>query len=253
MAKLHELLAVDGNLDGQATKTRTELTATFEKKRHLFEEKRVTFQPIEEGAQPVTESQSDIQTSVAQEIEWISNLLRKSIDVSHQIDVANTVAKANILTEDGEEIAIGIPATSLLQLEKRVKEVHDLIVAIPTLDPAKGFSPDADRGKGNYKAREVRKVRTKKDQKSLVLLAPTKEHPGQAQMITVDVAVGTILEQEWSSLITPAMKADLIERSEILLRAIKKARARANEMEVDVTGNVIGKRLLDYVFKPLLG
>ena len=48
MTKLHELLAVQGNLSGQATKKRTDLTATFEKKRHLFEETRKTFTPNEE-------------------------------------------------------------------------------------------------------------------------------------------------------------------------------------------------------------
>lgn len=50
MAKLHELLAVEGQLKGQAQATRTELRGSFEKKRHLFEEKVLTYVSNEEGA-----------------------------------------------------------------------------------------------------------------------------------------------------------------------------------------------------------
>jgi hypothetical protein len=225
---------------------------TFEKKRHLFEQKLVTFKPSEEGAPAVTEAQSDIQTTVRKEIDWISGILTKDIDLGYQIDLANTKAVADISTEDGEVIAKAIPATSLLQLEKRLKQVHELIVAIPTLDPAKGFAPDAARDKGIYKARDVNKTRTKKVPKVLVKYQATKEHPAQTEVIGEDVPVGTILEQEWSALLTPVMKGDLLERCEILTRAVKRARSRANEIDMDVATNKIGKRLLDYVFKPLL-
>jgi hypothetical protein len=121
MSKLHELLAVEGNLEGQAHKCRGELMSTFEKKRHHFGEKRVTFTANTEGAQPVTEEQSDIQTTVAKEIEWINGIIAKSVDASHHIDIANCTAKADIVTEDGETILQNVPATALLQLEKRLK------------------------------------------------------------------------------------------------------------------------------------
>lgn len=251
MSKLHELLAVDGNLDGQATKTRQELTKTFESKRHLFEEKLVTFTSNVEGAKPVTEGQSDIQTSVAEEIVWISATLAKAIDVSHQIDLANTLARADVVTEDGDVVLKDVPATSLLQLEKRLKEVHDLAAAIPTLDPAKGFSLDTAKGKGVFKARDVMKNRTKKEQRPLVLAPATDKHPAQVNLITEDVVVGQIREQEWSSLITPAKKAEILGRCDVLLRAVKKARAKANEQELDVSSAKIGKKLLDFVFQPL--
>ena len=251
MAKLHELLAVATNLENQANKTRTDLMATFEKKRHLFEQKLVTFKPSEEGAPAVTEAQSDIQTTVSKEVEWISAILAKDIDVGHQIDIANTQAVADIVTETDDVIARAIPATSLLQLEKRLKQVHELLVAIPTLDPAKGFSQDDAREKGVFKAREVNKTRTKKTAKVIVKYPATKEHPAQTEMIADDVPVGTILEQEWSAMLTPAMKGDLLERCEILTRAVKRARARANELELEVQSHKIGKKLLDFVFQPL--
>jgi hypothetical protein len=240
MAKWHELLAVESNLSAQGNKTRGELIETFHKKRHLFE-----------GATPVNEAQSDIQTTVGKEIAWVSGILAKALDVAHQVDVANTQAKADVITEDGETILKDVPATSLLQLEKRIKEIHDLAVAIPTLDPAKGFSLDEQRGKGIHQARPVTKNRTKKVPQVLELAPATKEHPRQTQVYSDDIPIGTIQEQEWSAMLTPVMKSDLLDRCDILLRAVRKARAKANEVEVDVAGNKIGKKLLDYIFQPL--
>jgi hypothetical protein len=251
MAKLHELLAVESNLSTQANKTRGELIETFHKKRHLFEEKRVTFTPNSENAQAVTETQSDIQSTVLKEITWITGVMAKAWDVAHQVDVANTEAIADVVTEDGSTLLTGIPATSLLQLEKRIKEVSDLVAAIPTLDPAKGFQPDTQRGKGIYQARLVNKTRTKKEPKVLELAPATKEHPRQTQVYNEDVPVGAIQELEWSAMLTPAMKSDLLDRCDMLLRAVRKARAKANETDVEVAGNKIGKKLLDYVFQPV--
>lgn len=250
MAKMHEMLAVQSNLSGQSTKLRLELMATFEKKRHLFEETRKTFTPDGEGAIPQIEEQKDIQTTVEKEIEWISKHLAKSLDVAYQIDLANTNAKANVETEDGDILLKDVPATTLLQLEKRVTEWKDLIAAIPTLDPAKGFKPDVDRGAGIYKAREVSKVRTKKDKQVISLAKATDKHAEQVQLIDVDKPIGKILEQEWSSLITPATKADLLDQVEILYRAVTKARAKANEHQLEGT-HKIGATLLEFVFKPL--
>ena len=251
MAKLHELLAVHGNLTGQANKKRTDLKVTFEKKRHLFEETRKTFKPNEEQAVSQVEEQKDIQSTVIREIEWIKPSLAKALDLAYQVDVANTQAKADVVTEDGDILLKAVPATTLLQLEKRVAEWKDLIDSIPTLDPAKGFQKDEARGRGFYKARDVTKPRTKKVPEVITLAQATREHPAQTQLVQIDKPIGTILEQEWSSLITPGMKADLLDQVETLLRAVAKARAKANEHDIDVTDKKIGGELLDFVLRPL--
>jgi len=252
MAKLHELLAVNASLENQATKTRLELQGTFEKKRHLFGSKTVTFTPLNsEDGGAVTEDQSEIQTTVQKEVAWLSTFIVKAIDAGHQIDTANTLATASVILEDGAVLLLQIPATSLLQLEKRLKEVHEFIMAIPTLDPAKGFSQDSAREAGVYKAREVTKTRTKKTLKVLTMAPATDKHPAQCKEYTEDVPIGSVLEQEWSSLITPALKADLLERCENITRAVKQARARANELDLNVKDHKIGKVLLDSIFQPL--
>lgn len=251
MTKLHELLAVQGNLSGQATKKREELKTTFEKKRHLFEETRKTFTSNDELEKPQIEEQKDIQSTITGEIDWIKPSLAKALDVAYQVDVANTEAKADVVTEDDVILLKDVPATTLLQLEKRVAEWKNLIDSIPTLDPAKGFQVDEARGRGYYRARDVTKPRTKKVPEVITLAPATHEHPAQVQLIQLDKPIGTILEQEWSSLITPAKKAELLDRVETLMRAVSKARAKANEHSIDVANKKIGAELLDFVFQPL--
>jgi len=143
-----------------------------------------------------------------------------------------------------------VPATQLLQLDKRLGELQQLVAGIPTLDPAKGFTPDPDRGAAIFKARETKKRRTKKDVVAIQMTPTTKEHPGTAQLINKDIEVGTIVENEWSGLITPNTKAIMLGRVEELRRAVKQARSRANDIEV--TEVKIGRVVLDYVFSPAM-
>lgn len=253
MAKLHELLAVDTNLSNQANTTREGLMKTFADKRHLFTRKIVKFLPNDEAQKEKIEAQSDIQTSVKQEVTWLSEHLVNAIDVGHQVDVANTQAHSDVVLEDGDEpILKNVPATSLLQLEKRIQEVMAFVKSLPTHDPAQGFTPDPQED-GLYVARTVTKNRTSKEQVPLVLYPATDKHPAQTQLITKDVVVGTITEQEWSAMTTPVVKSDILANCEKLLRAVKKARARANQQEIETASNKIGKKLLDYVFQPLMG
>ncbi len=250
MAKLHELLAVENNLETQANKCRTDLINTFEKKRHLFEEKRTVFTPSAEGAPQQVEAQSDLQTSVTKELLWIQGHMAKALDASYQVAEANTRAIADVILDDGNTVLIKeVPATALLELEKRCVEVHQLIAAIPTLDPAKAFRPDDQRGKGVFKARDITKTRTQKQTKVIIKYEATKEHPAQTELLNVDVPIGKLEEQEWSSLITPSQKAELMDRIEELTRAVRRARSRANEIEVDQQKR-IGHQLLNFVFAP---
>ena len=246
MSKLHEVLAVEQSLENQANKVRTDLMTTFEKRRNLFEEKKTVFTPSEEGQTEVVEQQSDIQSTVKKELDWIAPHLAKALDASYQVAEANTQARADVVLEDGSVLLKNVPATSLLELDKRTAEIHALVLSIPTLDPAKGFTLDINRG--IYQAREVLKTRTRKSKRVIVLYDATDKHPAQTQLIDEDLPIGKIREQEWSGLITPMEKAEMINKVEVLQRAVRKARSRANEQEIDTTKR-IGAVLIDFVLK----
>lgn len=247
-SQLHALLAVSNSTDTQAVKVLNELVqTTFEKKVHHFGRKVVTFIPLDENQKPVTESQSDIQTTVAKEIEWASQHLIKRIDLEATIGEANTLARADVVLEDGTIFLKSVPATVLLELEKRFTELQRLALSIPTLDPTKGFTPDAQTG--TWIARDIVKTRTKKTPRVLVKYEATAAHPAQTEVFQEDVPVGTLNESEWSSLITPAQKSEIINRVEVLLRAVKYARSVANNTTVEHVQ--IGKSIMDYIFRDL--
>ncbi len=252
MSKLHELLAVDTQVKGQAEASRKDLMNTFEKKRHShFSRKTVTFIPNQEGVQAKVEAHQDLQTTVRRELKWLGDKLASAIDVGHQVDVANTQAKADVALDDGTTILKDVPTTSLLQMAHRLKELQEFVASIPTLDPAQGFTPDSSmstEGDTVYRAQDSEKSRSEKVFSFVVMVPPTDKHPAQVKELMGDKTIGHTLTQEWSGLITTSEKGNMLDRVEEISRAVKKARARANEMELDVRQHKIGEKLLNYVF-----
>lgn len=253
MPKLHEQLAVYDNIKSQATVVAKTQMATFTSKPHLFTEVYKEYQPSEPGMPVEKVEQLSLQSKVREEYDHIRKIVAKAIDVGYQIDIANGRTAADIVLEDGTIIAKDVPATALLQLEHRITEIQQLVKTTPTLDPAKSFKPDPDRGFGIYKAREILKNVTKKTDTPVVLYPATKEHPAQVQLKSYDLPVGKVLEQEWSSLVTPATKAEILDRLDQLLRGVKQARAKANNLDIaEIVQMRIGKTMLDYAFAPFL-
>ena len=247
MPKLHELLAVEGPLKAQSVKVRGDLATLFEKKAHHFTERRKTFTPnSEQGGETIEEEAQTMQSTVRGELAWFKGLWSKALDASLHVQTGCQAGRANIVLDNGATLVADVPVLALLELEKRAAELHEFVGKIPTLDPVKNFEADPNRAHV-YKARDVRKQRTVKDAKVVVLFQPTKEHPGKGELVPYDKPIGEILEQEWSGLITPREKAAMLERTDELQRAIKAARTRANEISVD-TDRTLGDSLLRYAF-----
>jgi hypothetical protein len=73
----------------------------------------------------------------------------------------------------------------------------------------------------------------------------TKEHPAQVEKVGEQVNVGKITETVYSGMWTSAQKADILNRVEALLRAFKKARQRANR--VDIKDVRAGRKLAEFI------
>lgn len=247
MSKLHEILAISSSLEGQAEKVTSELRDTFTKKHHLFGCKITSFESTDENIPSMVEEQSDLQTTVTNELKWIQPFITKAIDTGHQINCANQKAQAAVILDDGSTLTPEIPATTLLELEKRLAKLQLLLTSVPTLDPAKGFTKDLSRGSDVFVARETTKTRTAKRNRVITLAPATEHHPAQTQLVAEDHPVGLIKTKEWSGMITPSQKAEMLGRVEQLLRAVKRARSRANDVEVDTDTNRIGVKLLNFI------
>ena len=158
-----------------------------------------------------------------------------------------TKVHPDVVLDDGTVLLKSVPATSLLRIEHRITDIRNLVQSIGTLDPAKGFEESPEEGDGVFQARDDVRPRTEKQFSFVVMVPATEKHPAQVKELMLDRPIGTVITQEWSSLITVSQKGDMLDRVEELLRAVKKARARANEIDLDVRQNKIGADLLKYI------
>ena len=244
MAKLHEILAVKSGVVGKLTKLISDLTELFTKKHLHFVEEHVIFKPLGENQQDVVEKNVKRQTTVRKELSWIGNDFANVLGVCNRINSTNCLAKADVIV-DGTVLLKDIPATGLLELEKHIQTFKSLLEKIPTLDPVKNFKPDHDQGEDVYKAEPRVTSRTTKEFYPFVLVPATAQHPAQATKEVRDVIIGYKHETEWSGMLTPAEKSDLLSRCEDLVAAIKSAQARANN--IDVVGEKIGQDIVKYI------
>ena len=247
MGKLHECLAVEPDLKSAAEKILAETVNTFTKKEHHFLERLKSYQANDEEGETFAPDKQEIVTTVPKKLEHTQEVVVKYIDAMAQKEVTNTVASA-ILEVDGVALVNEpVPATLLLALEGKLKQLREVYNAIPTLDPSETWHLDDKTGL--YEAEPKQTYKTKKVMKNHVKAPATDKHPAQVEVYTEDVRVGTWTEKKWCGMLTPAEKSDLLARIDKLMQAVKKARQRANDAEAKKIN--IGDALFDYINKPI--
>ena len=246
MAKLHEVLAVESGLQTTAKKTNEETIRTFGKKEEHFVEttRQITHFAEEDAKLNTTETKSMV-TTVVDKLLYNATPNIRAIDAYLQKEATNQRAVADLVVDD-KTIAEAVPATVLLGLETKLAELRVVYDAIPTLAPGPSWSLDGSRPRGVYKAAQPDVTfRTKKTIKPIIMHEATKEHPAQVQAIPEDVPVAKIEVHHLSGMMTSADKSALLERLDRLMRAVKRARQRANNTDVEKRN--IGKQLFDYI------
>ncbi len=246
MSKLHEILAVEGDLDATARKVIDEAINTFQKKADHFQEQHRSLVMFDENrsAENVDETKALV-TTVGDKLSYVRRHAVKYLDTFAKKEATNQTAVADLVI-DGVTLAEAVPATMLLGLESKLKTVRGMYEAIPTLQPGTDWQPDADRGEGIYRAVEPEvRMRTEKQIQHKVLVEPTKEHPAQIEKWNADVPVGKITLRNWSGMMSPAEKSALLGRIDTLIRGVKRARQRANTTEV--VNRDIGDTLFNFI------
>lgn len=252
MGKLHELVAAEKDVRSTVAKIIEETHGTFTKKAHLFSTHAKEWEPLkaDDVERPEEEKPTPI-TTVGDKLGYFQKHLAKLFDVILQKEMANTQAVADIVVLNDETqvvLAEAVPVAALVQMENVLELIRGKVYdTIPTLDPAKDWSPDEQRGSGYYKTGQTRRQGTRKVSRPLVLHPGNDKHPPQVQLVNEDVVVGTWNQTYFSGLISPAEKSTLLERMDMLIEAIKKARSRANEQVVP--SNRISQRLFRYINK----
>jgi len=150
MSKLHELLAVEGDLEGTYKKTLQESQTQFEKHPERYFGQHQRIEMFEEGAPKEADVHKEMDDTVMAKVEYTTGHIIRYLDAVLQKEQTNQTASADIVV-DGTTIATNVPATFLLGLETKLKNIRQqLYETIPTLQPGIAWELDETQGKGGF-------------------------------------------------------------------------------------------------------
>lgn len=241
--KLNQVIAVEKGIKQRNNDVGSELIKAV-KKPVLFNGFDKKYQPLDESGEKFPPESLKVQMNTKQVLKESNRVLADLLDITATKDFANCVAKSNLVV-DGKVLLEGAPATYLLFLEKQLTDMNTLVSELPVLDSAEDWT--FDKNSDLFKTAPIQTGKTKKVQKSLVLLAPTEKHPGQAQLITEDQTVGYWDTVKTSGAIPAPEKAKLLEKIEKLQKAVKFAREEANTTEAPAMK--VADKLLGWLFE----
>lgn len=243
--ELHQVLAVEGDLQGKSQMILNETRKTFKENQHLFYGFVKRYEPYDEEDPGMPDDGKEIEDTVMSKLQYAVKSFIKYLDCIATKEMTNSVASAPLVI-NGETIHDALPATLLLALENKLKGLRPVLEQIPTLTKGVKWELDPDRGKDIYvTSKEERKQRTVKEPQFRVLYDATKEHPAQIEKWTESVPKGEFVTTHWSGNITSAQKARILERFDEVLQSVKKARMQANSTEI--VNTKIADKLFNYV------
>ncbi len=241
--KLNQVVAIE-----KGTKARVGAAVTAQlrlsEKPSLFSGHSKRYVPLNDAGERYPDDNQRVQASAAGVLKECAKQYTELFDVTASKESANCSARADVIV-DGQVLVKQAPVTLLLFLEKRMTDVRSVLTALPTLD--EGFDWVLDENTGSYRTRDAQVThRTKKVTKVLTLAQATDKHPAQAQTYTEDEVVGhwsTVLQ---SGALPVPRKAELLDRVERVLRAVKFAREEANSIEAPELR--LGDAVFGYLF-----
>jgi len=249
MGKLHELLAVEGDLEGTYKKILEETSIQFTKHPDRYFGQHTRIEMFDENTLREADVHKELDDTVRAKLEYSGEHVIRYLDAVLQKERTNQEASADIVVDD-EILATAVPATFLLGLETKLKHIRQsLYEVIPTLQPGVRWEADPTQGSGVYKRLyPEEKFRTKKVFKNHIKTEATKEHPAQVDVYTEDEKIARVTTDTWCGMCTPAEKSVLLGRIDKLIRAVKHARQKANSTEV-VDMN-IGTKIFEFINGP---
>jgi hypothetical protein len=241
MTKLNQLIA-------SSKTTKTEMNRIIDSSYHESSKTQILgghdrrYQPKDDEGERLPGEVQRVQRTHDQTMSDVRDAMTRLFDITASIDATNCVAHADVII-DGTVLLDAVPVSTLLFLEKRLTDMHTIVMKLPTLDPAEHWTYSDTAG--HYQADPVETTRTKKIPRNHVKAEATERHPAQVDVYTEDVVVGTWTVTKWSGAWPAAKVRALLARIAELRDAVKHARETANSVEVVDTK--IGGRIFDYL------
>lgn len=249
MAKLHELLAVEGDLESNVIRDIDNATLTFTRKIENFRKYERHYKPMVENEPEQPVEYVPMVNTVDEILTEMMTSWSKYINVNIQKEYTNQIAKADLIV-DGILLAKDVPATALLSLENKLKKLKNVFSVIPTLH-SNEWDVDGDLSCDRYTIYKMKhdeqKNRTVKSFAHKVLVPPTDKHPAQIEKWEENIVVGKYIKYTWSSELPSYNKNNYLSKIDKLMKEIKMARQRANEAEIIKTN--IGNEIMKFIFE----
>lgn len=174
-----------------------------------------------------------IVTSVAAELDYTLGLWARAEDVRATKNLTNTVAKADIVLENGTVVEKDVPVDELMGLEARLKEIKSTLALAPVVDPTEEWTPSQKWNVPGLLQTETRlTLKTEKVTEPFVLYEATDKHPAQVKEIVRTPNIGQFATTLYASALTVQQKANLLTQADELIAACRAARVRANSVEI---------------------
>lgn len=228
--KLTQHMAIENDKRTAAQKIQAETQKTF-KGQDLFYGLLKRYVPKNEGGDPLPDERKELVTTVEDRLQFTKDPMVAMLDHMATKDKTNQKANADLVV-DGKTIATALPATTLLALEKKLREIRGYYDACPTLDLSISWEEDKNRP-GIFVHGPVETYRTAKTTKGVTLAPATEKFPAQIEKVTEDVTVGTFFTTRSSGALHPGTKSKYLAKIDKLIEAAKDARMRANQVETD--------------------
>lgn len=241
--QLHQLLAVEADLTGKANRLLEEARGTFNKGEHFTGGTRALKMFDEARAGEETVEVHIVDTTVSEKLAYLHGPICDSLDAFLQKEATNQGARSDVVIDDITLLG-DVPATGLLGLETRLKNIRSTYESIPTLQPGIDWAT-SDEANIFEDRNPTERMRTEKTFKPVILHEATDKHPAQIEKIAIDEAVGKYRDIRLSGMISSADKSVLLGRIDKLITAVKSARMAANCTEV--VDARCGEKLLDFI------
>ncbi|MCP4131909.1 MAG: hypothetical protein GY754_13105 [bacterium] len=245
--KLHELLAVEQDRKNKANRVIGECKNAFSQKSDNFDGMVKHYIALEEDSEQIPDEVKEMVSTVKDQLGSNLETIIAGIDANiskEETNCSNTV-KAELIV--GEVNFGTFSATSLLAMESHLNKLREMYLAIPALDHTRKW--DFDEKVGVYTTDPEVKFRSIKRPKVIVKYDATEKHPAQTELLHLDFQVGKYETVYSSGKISARQKSELLQRLDKLVEAVKVARSKANDVEVN---NIkIAEKLFDFIHKDI--
>ena len=231
---LHTLLVVHDQLKERVAKMISETLKVFKGGQAKVESGPLkgidkSYTPISEDGMKFEPVKKNLITTVPERLNFTFDAFEALFDHVATRDLTNTTAFADVEV-DGTVILKHIPVDTLIEGQKLLTQIRELLKEIPTLDGSHDWKPSEKPGVWML-GPVVTYYRTKIT-KPLEMAPATKEHKAQIKEITEDVIQGSYFTKYYDGSMTSAAQEALLAECDKLIAAFKEAQKIANSVEV---------------------